>query len=190
LPDSTPVSAAAGSSVGLARGVSRGDPQALAAFYRLWFDRIYLAARRLTGRDEAFCLDVVQEVMLKVARKFRPLDSEEAIQRWMARIVRTTAIDLLRREQRRSRREGAARAVQLSDTHEPLAADDAELFQWLSGELDKLAPIDRDLLTARIARGHTLQEVAASTGLSPDAVHGRVRRTVTRLGRAAREIFP
>jgi hypothetical protein len=44
----------------LTRAIARGDRDALATFYNAWFDRSYAAARRLTGRDESFCLDVVR----------------------------------------------------------------------------------------------------------------------------------
>jgi RNA polymerase sigma-70 factor, ECF subfamily len=185
LPHDPEPLAAAGS-VELARGVARGDREALARFYEAWFDRVFVAARRVTGRDEAFCLDVVQEVMVKVARKLRPVKSEEELERWMLRVVRTTCVDLLRREARRSGRE--RRAVRVAAAESPPARlAEAEAAAWV--RVAAAASGDSELLRERVVRGRTLEEIGAASGMTAGAVHGRVRRALARMGRSAREKF-
>ncbi len=73
----------------LTDGIVSGDDEAFTCFYETWFDRMYAEARRLTGRDESFCLDVVQDAMLRVIRKLKPLDTEPALARWVRRTVRS-----------------------------------------------------------------------------------------------------
>src|SRR5207237_963299 len=76
-------------------------------FYRAWFDWSFRLAQRLTRRDESFCLDVVQEAMLRVARSMKAMKSRTDLERWMSRVVHTAALDQLRRASRRGVRERA-----------------------------------------------------------------------------------
>ena len=64
--------------------VARGDRGALAELYERWFDECYRIARGLTRRDESFCLDVVQETMLRVIRSLRRLETEAQLRAWAA----------------------------------------------------------------------------------------------------------
>ena len=174
----------------LTRAIARGDPDAFAEFYERWFERAYLLSRSLTRRDEAFCLDVVQDAMLRVVRHLRPLGGEAELTRWMTRVIRTTAIDLLRRESRRARHErDAAEAAASAQTrprspHEDLEI--AERIEWIEARLAELDPADRDVLDMRYRDGKTLAATASESGSSTSTTHGRLRRIVARLREAAR----
>src|SRR5690349_21207024 len=89
----------------LTSAMAAGDGVAIEAFYRAHFNRLYREARRSTGRDESFCLDVVQESVLRIVRTVRRVESEPQLVAWLKLVVRTTAYDLLRAEMRRRRRE-------------------------------------------------------------------------------------
>lgn len=169
--------------------VSRGDHEALGELYELWFDRLYAAARSLTRRDESFCLDVVQEAMLKVARTMRPMPTEEDVARWLMRIMHTTALDLLRGEARRTARHGRVRTgiAQKDDVND---VERRERIEWLRQGLENMDAHDHQLLWLRIALGRTLAAAGALAGLSGDAAHGRVRRALARLRRSAGEGEP
>ena len=88
--------------------IAAGDTAAFARFYDRWFDTVYAEAARATGRDEAFCLDVVQDAMMRVIRSMRPLPAEDDVRRWLRAVVHSCAYDRLRSETRRRRRETAA----------------------------------------------------------------------------------
>jgi RNA polymerase sigma factor (sigma-70 family) len=170
----------------LTRAVSRGESAALERFYTAWFDRTFAAARRVTGRDESFCLDVVQEVMLKVARKMRPMASPLELERWMWRVVRTTSADLLKKDRRRAGRE-ARRPAPPAPVRPEAAALAAEAADGLGARLAALPEADAALVVQRAARERTLNDLAAEHGMTEGAVHGRVRRAMARLARAAGE---
>jgi len=177
----------AAESFGLTAGIARGDEAAFAAFYELWFERAVGMVRAMTRRDEAFCLDVVQDCMLKVARRMRPLRSEAAVTQWMGRTLATTAIDALRAETRRSRREAmAARTDEAGDDH-PRDLEQAEMCEWLVARLADLPERERALLIRRFEGDETLAEIGSAFGMSGNAVHGRIRRAVDRLRERARE---
>lgn len=173
----------------LTRAIAQGDPAAFAAFYDLWFDRAYALARSITGRDESFCLDVVQDCMLRVVKSMRALQDESAVAGWMSRALFTVAVDHLRRDWRRLRREQKAAALAPTTTEETpaLQLEIAERNGWLAARLAEMSEADRSLLLERFAAGRTLQAAGAKLGISGDAAHGRIRRLLGRLRRAAKE---
>ncbi len=177
----------------LTKAIARGDTRAFGVLYERWFDCAFATARRLTGRDEAFCLDVVQEAMLKAARRIPTLANEAALSAWLGKVVHRAALDALRAERRRRAREEHARhpapatapgtsAWAVSD--DPHAQKLDEQIAWLRERVAELSAQDRGLLAARFARGKTLAQAGEEAGLTGDAVHGRVRRILQRLRQA------
>ena len=59
----------------LTAAIASGDTEALASLYREHFDSLYGQARRITGRDESFCLDVVQDAFMRVIRSIPIMDT-------------------------------------------------------------------------------------------------------------------
>ncbi len=178
------------SSHALTARIAVGDEQAFATFYDLWFDRLFALARRSTGRDDAFCLDAVQDCMLKVVHKLPALADDDAVAAWLVRALLRGAVDRLRADARRARREQAVASARDLDDRDP-APDllDAEQRAWLAARVAELPPADRALLHARFADGQTLHAAGAAAGLSGHAAHGRIRRLLLRLRAAAQEIF-
>lgn len=166
----------------LTRRIAAGDPEAFTALYEAWFDWMFGEARRMTGRDESFCLDVIQDAMMRVIRSIKPLPSEPALRSWLRAAVRSCAYDRLRADARRRRRENHAAAQPDApdrDLHDRLA--------WLRRELATLDPATSLLVTMRHRFGWTLEQIGSALGLSPGAVDGRLRRAVTALSKRARE---
>ena len=171
----------------LTQAIRRGDNEAFGHFYEFWFDRVYAKARRLSRRDEGFCLDIVQDAFLKAARSMKPMQTEQDLERWISRLVHTTVLDRLKAERRlRNREQRASREETLipTDTME----FDERLF-WIQAELDDLSQEERALLESRFGRGETLKETGAQVGLTPFAAHGRIRRLLQKLQNRARETF-
>jgi RNA polymerase sigma factor (sigma-70 family) len=172
--------------------LAKGDAAVFSAFYRFWFPRLLGLAKRATGRDEAFALDVVQDAFVRVIRAPKRCGSEGELSAWLRAITLSAAVDRLRREARREAREAKRRA---DSTHAPDAAvtlDAAECLAWLAARLEELAPDDRDLLRLRFEVRQTLGEISARGGghtAGWAAVHGRIRRAVDRLRKAAGEYF-
>ena len=85
--------------------IARGDTKAFSVFYEERFEQLYRLARRLSGRDEAFCLDVVQDAMIRIMKSMRPIDTAVQLDRWLRAVVLSVIRDRLRRETRMQRRE-------------------------------------------------------------------------------------
>lgn len=163
----------------ITKAIARGDTRAFGLLYERWFDRAYAVARRLTGRDEAFCLDIVQDTMLKAARRVPRLPTEAALAAWLGKALHRTALDHLRADRRRMAREQRPQHPQGSgrDTL-------TERLAWLRTQIRELPPEEQSLLAARYARDRTLAQTGEEHGLSADAAHGRIRRTLRTLQRA------
>jgi RNA polymerase sigma factor (sigma-70 family) len=154
-------------------------------FYEAHFDDAYRLARRATGRDEAFCLDVVQDTMLKVINSIPVLETERSLRSWLARTVHSVAIDRLRADARRTARERGRHDA------EPEPSDERHAqVEWLRASLAELDDDDRAMLAQRYAHDRTLRAIGLDFGISEHAAHGRIRRAVARLADAAKGVLP
>ncbi|MDI3297908.1 MAG: sigma-70 family RNA polymerase sigma factor [Bacillota bacterium] len=159
----------------------RGDVAAFEELIRPELARIYGAAARLVGRQEAE--DLVQEAVL---RAFRSLDGFRGGARfatWLYRIVVNLCVDHGRRRSRREWREEPLEATERAAEgaagagHDPeaalLAAERQQLVQAALAEL----PADyRVVILLRDVEGLTYEEVAELTGLPLGTVKSRVFR--------------
>jgi RNA polymerase sigma factor (sigma-70 family) len=156
--------------------IRKGDARAFAEFYESWFDRCVDLVQSKTKRDEEFALDVVQDVMMKVAVSMPVLKCHADLERWMMRVAYTTAIDHLRRGKRRALRESQA-------VRDEIEGADPDLVAQLEIALTKLPPLERNLILARFARGFSLKNIGDIFSTTPDAAHGKIRRILGTLRR-------
>ncbi|MCK4872115.1 MAG: sigma-70 family RNA polymerase sigma factor [Phycisphaerales bacterium] len=171
----------------LTRAIASGNTEAFARFYRERFDVMYAHARKATGRDEAFCLDVVQDAMMRMIRSMRPIDTEARLAAYLRAVVQSAACDLLRQEARRRQREQrfARDRREADERHDDVDARIA----WLRKELNTLDDRQIELMLMRHRFGWTLAKIGATVGLRPGAVDGRLTRITNMLRRKATEVF-
>ena len=168
--------------------ITHGDRAAFAAFYDAWFDRSLAVARRILRNDRDGAYDVVQDVMLRIARSMPALADERAVESWMARAIFRASIDRLRAEARRVRRECAGASGEAGpDALTRLELD--ERVSWLREQLAALPESDRRAVLLRYSGDGTLEDVGRALGITGDAAHGRIRRAIARLRRKAMEVF-
>ncbi len=172
--------------------LARGDAAVFDLFYRAWFPKLLGLARRATGRDEAFSLDVVQDAFVRIIRVPRVCPTEGELAAWLRACVLSAAVDRLRADARRRARERTSTPRDLAPTaveHDP--TDAAERLAWLADRLVELPSSDRDLIRLRFDIQRTLAEIAADAegGTTWGSVQGRLRRTLERLRLAASEYF-
>jgi len=162
----------------LTRALAAGNADALREFYEAWFERMAAIARKKLGKaDENACLDIVQESMLRVIRRCRVIESEEALQAWVGKVVQSAARDWMRKEYRRCARERARR----QDDVEELKRDEADMrerMEWIEERLKALDSGTREMIFMRYRLGWTLERIGSAFGLTPSAVDGRVGRAV------------
>ncbi len=164
----------------LTAAMAAGEERAVEVFYRRYFDWLYRQARRVSGRDEAFCLDVVQDAVLRVMRTVRKVESENQFRGWMTLVVQTTAYDLMRSEGRRKKREMMVAAGR----EELMVAADGRDQQRLDWLWEQIAGLDRPLakiLELRLEQRWSLRRIAGSLGVSVGTIDGRIRRALRRI---------
>jgi RNA polymerase sigma-70 factor, ECF subfamily len=162
----------------LSSAMAAGDARAIGAFCRDYFDRMYRYARQATRGDEATCLDIVQDAMLRIVRTVRRVESEPQLIAWVRLVVRTTAYDYLKRESRRRVRESLATVGATSDRESDV---DAEQLAWLRDQLSRLDPQLVKIIELRYEKRWTLSRIATAMGLKTGAVDGRLRRAIREL---------
>ncbi len=174
----------------LTEAIASGNTEAFATFYRQWFDTMYTQARSASGRDESFCLDVVQDAMLRVIKSVPSMANADDLRRWLRVVVRSCAYDRFREEARRTAREQRAVAVRASNNSNGKVGDEentVERIHWLERELQSLEDRDVQLLLMRHRFGWTLKRIGRTLGMKPGAVDGRIRRVLSKLRRRAKE---
>jgi RNA polymerase sigma factor (sigma-70 family) len=173
----------------LCRRIASGDPEALSRLYLDQFDRLYATARRATGRDESFCLDVVHEAMLRVIRSIpRSIDTEMTLRAWLSRVVQACALDALRAERRRHRRETRASSDKTMVKSEG-DTDVQERIEWLRRALRAQGGETAILLRLRHGTGWTLKRLGRAFNLSTGAVDGRINRALSVMREQGKENF-
>ncbi len=155
--------------------LAKGDQEAFAVFYEATFDNAVADAHRLTGRDESFCLDAVQDAYLRAAKRLPAMDSWGACRAWLRTAIASSAIDRIRADAARARREAVPR-----DTADEREHDDRlqPLLDRLQTQLD-----DRQWHAVRlhVGGGLPMSAVGRAMSLSRHAVHGLVRRGIANL---------
>lgn len=170
----------------LTQAIASGDSAALAVFYEQWFDWMYAVAHAATRRDEAFCLDVVQDSMLRVIKSIKRMETREDLERWLTTVIKRAAIDRMRHDSRATARD---RKVGEANGSEPAQRSTTEEREWVTRAVRSLSPDDQELLLHRHQLGRTLAQIGAARGRSPGAVHGRMMRLLAMLRRDAKEAF-
>lgn len=145
-------------------------------FYEATFDDALADARRLTGRDEAFCLDAVQDAYMRAARSLPAMDSWPACRAWLKRAIASSAIDRIRSDIARARREASTKldGEATSDHREQMHA----LLMRLEDQLDER---QWHALRLHVGQGLPMSAVGRAMNISRHAVHGLVRRGLATL---------
>lgn len=188
-PRSAPDAQTSAPTAHLTSRIAAGDPEAFGAFYEAWFERVFAMARGISRRDESFCLDVVQDCMMRVVKSMSAMRDEPAIGAWLSRAVYSATVDRSRSDRRRKVRERVVAEVSHeSEEPDPMASlQGEEERSWLAVQIADLPDVDRALLLARFQGGLTLAQMGDRFGISGNAVHGRIRRALARLKQAAKE---
>ena len=195
----------------LVQRANQGDDEAMALLFGIYRDRLqrmvnFRMDRRLAVRVSTS--DVVQDVYIAAAKRLPGYDPERgSILGWLRKIAEQTLTDLHRRhlmtQKRTVHRETLFPTIQASPntscclinqiagnvsspSHQASRTETAELVEQAINRMD---PIDREVLALRHFEELPSKDVADVLGLSPSAATNRYMRALTRLGDIMRE-FP
>src|ERR1043166_4612428 len=149
----------------LGRYVRDGSEDAFAEIVRRHLNLVYSAALRQV-RQPQFAEEITQSAFVDLARQARRLVPDTILSAWLYQVTRRTAIDVIRRESRRQKREQAAHelteltAMNASDT------DWTQIEPLLEEGMDALEEKERAALLLRFFEQKSLSEVGAALGIN------------------------
>jgi RNA polymerase sigma-70 factor (ECF subfamily) len=168
----------------LLRRAVQGDSGAFAVLYDRHSSAAYTAARRVLGPTPA-AEDAVQDALLQLWRSGPRYDaSRGSLRAWLLVLVRSRALDLLRRETVRTT---AAERAGAEPREQPQGASDEldriEQARDLHRNIVKLPPEQGQVLGLMYLAGQTQSEVATTLDLPLGTVKGRTRLALEKLRR-------
>ena len=168
---------------------ARGEPQAQAWLLEQVLPRVRRVTRALL-RSAADADDAAQLALLAILRSASTYRGEASLAAWAKRIAVRTTLRFLAGERRTpsapstsppDENEGAElAALPSSDPSEALARNVHEY-------LDELPEAQRSAILLHHALGHSVDEIAALTGVSPDTVKGRLKLGTAALRKRIRQ---
>jgi RNA polymerase sigma factor (sigma-70 family) len=157
----------------LTKAVCRGDEAAFTRLYDLYSLRLYKHLLVLAKGNEDEAREVLQTVVVKLARGFKIFDEERRMWGWLCRLARNSYVDLCRARRREQRfvplEEHKAELVEPGDGEHRLSAS-------LHYALEQLTPEERELMRAAYVDELPLQELANASGRTYKAVESRLAR--------------
>jgi RNA polymerase sigma-70 factor (ECF subfamily) len=157
--------------------LTAGDSAAFEILFARYFNRLRRYAYGFT-RSWTEAEDLVHDMFLLLWRRKRPLDGVRDLNAYLYRITRNLALNHVRRrtvEARWQAGEAAAHAAALvenasraPDAEQRLASD--ERVAALLCAVDSLPPRQRQVILLRWREGKTLDEIAATLGISVNTV--------------------
>ena len=164
----------------LVAAIASGSEEALAEAFRRHAAAIYGLAIRILSCAAA-ADDVAQEVFVRLWQQPDRFDAERgALRAYLLAIAHGRAIDHIRTEGRRRRREVNAGSNGHAEDVES-AVIDLTTSDWVTGGLAKLPARERRLLELTYFGGYSYREAATITGLPEGTVKSRIRSGMERL---------
>lgn len=175
----------------LTERLRRNDERALAIAYDRYANLVFTTARRVVI-DRQAAEDVTQEVFVHLWRNAAMVDQARGgLRPFLVTLARRRAVDHVRQEESRRRRQVRAASGWLGVGGESVVADFADILvardtsvrrsASLHAALDDLPPAELVAIELAYFRGHTLRQVADATGSPEGTAKSRVRRALRRL---------
>ena len=163
----------------VAAAVARGDDAAFRQLYDAYHQRLFRFALVLGRGDDTLAHETVQSVFLTAAAKLRPVENEEHLWNWLARVARQNLAKHWRQQQR------DATVVSMADLPHCACAEpgraDSDLEKNLDAALVEMEDSERQLIEWFYLDGLSQKDIAEKLSLTPKAVSSRLERARARL---------
>lgn len=188
----------------LVERLRRGDPQALASLFSLHRERLKRIVqlrmdRRLQGRTDPS--DIIQEVYIDAHQRVRHYLEKPQMPffLWLREVTMQRLVDVHRRhleaQMRDAKREVSIHRDEFSTVSSASMAEQlvghltspsqrvaqAELIEYVEAALERMAPIDREVLALRHFEELTNNDIAQVLGITKAAASNRYVRALARL---------
>ena len=159
------------------------------AEWRRWLEEYapkFLLFARQQARSEADAQDLVQEAVVEASQ--RQNDGRPPPLALVLATVRRRAIDLARREDRRTGRELAA-MQSASESWFDTRVEDRELSQLIQSAMSRLPVMYRQVITLKVWGELTFPEIGNALGIPANTAASRYRYGLLELRRLTKEVL-
>ncbi len=154
-----------------------GEEEAFAEIVKRYAGVVYATSYRVL-QDRGRAEDVSQEVFFRLLR--RPQAVSQSLGGWLHQCATRLAVDALRSEKARRRRE-ANRRIEFDDNEQPQASTWVEISPYVDEALAMLPESSRTLLVSHFLQGKSQNALAMELHASPATVSRRMRDAVLAL---------
>ena len=168
---------------GLLASVGRGDESAFRELYDLSASRVFGIVRRVV-RNPAQAEELAQEVFVEIWRLAPRFDrAKGSPQSWISTIAHRRAVDRVRSESSRTRREDADATDHQGRASDPVAEEVVDSIDRtrVRAALDNLSESQRTAVTLAYYGGYTYREVAVLLGEPEGTIKTRIRDGLIKL---------
>ncbi len=155
----------------LISGVAKGVPDCLDGIYIFAGKRMFAVAVSLVGRDGAE--DVVHDSLIKIARFAHKYRQDENPYGWILKIVRNTALDLIRKKKAHPAASTEEFFSLSSSDYAPDKRDDAIMLEQA---MLRLAHDERRAIYLKYFIDMTVREIAAEMKISKSAADRLIKK--------------
>lgn len=163
----------------MTRKIISGDKNAFASYYNCYFETMYRQVQFLSGKDEATCLDIVQDAMLKAIRSMKIIESQSKLTAWSNTVAKSATYDWFRKQKQQTTSLDGSIVVASHDSTEE--DENTARMLWIEQQLDELPAELKQILAWRYRLGWSLKKIGKKLGLKTGAVDGRIRRAIQQL---------
>ena len=162
-------------------GFRAGDPDAVRSVYRAYGRIVFAVAHRMLG-DRTLAEEATQQTFVQAWRAADRFDPGRELGPWLATIARRVAIDLHRRESRRTATSiDAVAADDPAIVTLPPGVDQVSDVWEVRAAVDALPDDEREVVRLQHLEGHSQSEIAERLGVPLGTVKSRSHRAHQRL---------
>lgn len=154
------------------------DERAFQLLVERHLDLVHSVARRVTGSDD-LARDVSQNTFIRLAQRATLVPRHISLSAWLHRTSRSLAIDLVRSEEARRKRE--TKALQTSMMETPAEPEWSSMAPVIDELVDRLSPAEREVVMLRFYQNSTYRKVAEILGVSEESARKRGGRAMEKL---------
>ena len=162
------------------QALARGDEEAFHYLYDQYYIRLYRYLLVVASGNETLAKEALQEAMIRVAKKVKPMASEEAFWRWLTTVARNVYRDITRKQGRYtgmlSRFSDWMAFARPANDHLSSTTLEERFDEVLQGVLDDLEPRDRFLITGKYLERLSVKELALRCETTSKAIESKLTR--------------